>query len=459
MNRIFVLIALVVTSNAFAGIEQAPPNFPYKEGQAIFVDFDRASYRLVYDLKAKTVVVESQIDFEAPVNGYPIFDLVANPTNVQLDDQPTIAPEISDPDSISRFRVLGVSVSPGRHRLTLSHVLSKNVTYRDGGVASAFWMSDLDDRQYLEQYLPSNFEFDSYAMTMRIEIQSSPTVAHELRANGAVKVLASNLFEVEFPSFYTASSVFFHLLPKGSIPSTAFNFKSVDGRSLPVEIYSRSNLDPYVTEVKKVLVELEKDYGAFPHAKVVVYGAGSGGMEYSGATMTELFAVGHELFHSYNARAVMPAQGNSGWIDEAMSSWRDHNYRTRSGPGATTKMAGHSVWTRMTDDDAYTKGAAFLEWVAGRMAEKGKDFKVFLREYFKANFYQTMTTPQLKVAMESFSGLDLGADFDRYVYGKVRGGTAPRGSTWGRKKLELNRTPVENPFHKRLTDEQLKQLL
>jgi hypothetical protein len=464
----FVLIALIAltTTTAFAGIDQAPPSFPYRDGAAVFVDFEKASYHLVYDFAAKSVNVESEIVFDAPKAGYPIFDLVPEPTNVRLDDRDTETGEIADPDQASHFRVVRTLVSPGSHRLTLSHRLTNNVDFRADGVASAFWTTDLTDRHYLEQYLPTNFEFDQYPMTMRIEIVNAPNFPHELRANGAVKNPAPNVFEVEFPAFYTASSVFFHLSPKGSIPSVHFTVKSVDGRDLPVEVYSRGNLNAYASEVRRVIAELEGDYGPFPHAKVIVYGAGSGGMEYSGATVSSASAVGHELFHSYNARGVMPARGNAGWIDEAMSSWRDDHYRLRRSPGGKTRMAGHSVWTRMTDDEAYDEGADFLAWIAGRMEAEGKDFKAFLREYYRANMYHTETTDMLEKAMEAYGGFDLAADFDTYIYGNSRTAEPSDhpGSSWPEKFLEAchsqtERPILENPFHPRLTREELFELL
>lgn len=466
---LFSLFLASPIQGAQASIDQAPPSFPYRNSEAIFVDFKSVSHRIVYDFTAKTATVESEIVFDAPKAGYPIFDLIPDPQNIRLDDRETEASLVSDPDGVSKFRVLGTVVAPGSHRFTLTHILTENVDFRETGVASAFWMSDLDDRRYLEQYLPTNFEFDAYPISMRIEVIHAVGIPHEIHANGEVKESSENTFDIEFPSFYTTSSMFFHLSPKGSIPSTRFIFHSVDGRKLPVEIYSRTySLDGLSKEVTKVLNELEGDYGSFPHAKVIVYGAGRGGMEYSGATMTASFAIGHELFHSYNARAVMPAQGNAGWVDEAISSWRDNHYSNRSVAGSPSIMAGHSVWTRMTDDDAYTKGAAFLAWIAGRMSANGKDLKVFLKEYFNENFFHTMTTDQFKRAMESYSGFDLTSDFDRYIYGKegVRG--SKPSSTWGYDRLTTCRQrgekmgesiSSENPYHPRLTEKQLRALL
>lgn len=462
----YSFLLMLAATSALASIEQAPPNFPYANGEAVFVDFTHVNYKITYDFSAKTTSVETEMEFEMPVKGYPIFDLIPEPMDIRLDGRAATATLTADPDGRSKFRVVNELSPSGRHRLTLRHSLSEGVSFRATGVASAFWMSDLSDREYLEQYLPTNFEFDQIPMTMDVEITGAPGMPHVLRANGEVTTVNENVFHVEFPKFYTTSSTYFHLLPVGAVPSTQFDFISVDGRKIPVEIYTNGSLKSYSDSVKSVLTELEGDYGPFPHAKVVVYGAGSGGMEYSGATMTSLYALGHELFHSYNARGVMPAQGNSGWIDEAMSSWRDGGYRQRTSPGGTTKMAGHSVWTRMTDDDAYSKGAAFLEWIAGKMETRGHSMKKFIRSYFEANLYTTVTTETLRAAMEAYSTLDLESDFVTYIYGR---GERKLGTTWGSKSHRsrnacTSATPVirpviENPYHPRLTREETRALL
>lgn len=460
----FVLGASTVTfRSALANITQAPPAFPYLQSEAVFVDFQSASYRITYDVEKKGASVLSELVFEMPKEGYPIFDLVPTPANVLIDGVETTTTLVSDPDGASKMRVVNTMTAPGVHRISMQHTLQEGVSFKGDGVASAFWMSDLDDREYLEQYLPTNLEYDQIAMRIGIEILGSK-VPHRLYTNGKVEELGENRFEVVYPEFYTTSSLFFHLLPKGSVASTEFTFQSIDGRALPVEIYTNGFLNAYVSQTKSVLNELEADYGPFPHAKVIIYGAGAGGMEYSGATMTSIWALGHELFHSYNARAVMPAQGNAGWIDEAISSWRDERYELRSTAGSVTGMAGHSKWTRMTDDAAYTKGEDFLAWIAGRMDAEGKSFKTFLREYFGKNFYTTVTTDYFRQEIERYSGLDLSRDFQKYVFGK---GESVKGSTWkseitGASKGVNGFAPEQrlaNPYHPRLTKEERNSLL
>lgn len=215
-----------------------------------------------------------------------------------------------------------------------------------------------------------------------------------------------------------------------------------------MDIYTNYNIQEFVESTKIILQELEEDYGPFPHNQVIIYGnAPSGGMEHSGATATSLKALGHELFHCYHARALMPANGNAGWMDEAIARWRDNKYPLLEKLNfSSTELGGHSLWSRKTDRMAYTEGSAFLSWIAFRMDEKGLSFKSFLRDYFQKYKYTSVTTQLFQKEIISASGLELDADFDRYIYGKS-------GNKSGHHlKIE------ENPYHPELTEQQLLQM-
>jgi hypothetical protein len=450
-----LLAASLISFSALAGIHQAPPNFDYDGGKAIFVDFETAHYAITYDVTQKKAWVVSEINFTLPENGHPIYDLISVPESETIDGKATTSTEVSDPDRQSKVRVLDQELTAGKHTLIVRHRLTEGVSFKRGSLASAFWMSDLTDRDYLEQYLPSSFEYDQVAMTMHVEVRDSAGKTYQLRANGKITQTNGTVFDITFPNFYTTSSVFFHLLPSNSVPSSSVIYKSIDGRDIPVEAYTKLNAPEFSARAVQVLTELEKDYGPFPHEKVIIYGTakGTGGMEYCGATISSLSAVGHELFHSYNARGVMPAQGNSGWIDEAMSSWRDYDYVQTLTPGAATQMAGHSKWMRLTDRNAYGKGKDFLAWIAGRMNERGQSLKLFLRDYFQKNVYTTMTTELFQDSLERYSGMDLQSDFNQYIYGKRGPGASMQ------QAQEKDSAVPPNPFHPRLTRQQVRALL
>lgn len=443
-----ILISFFCMALALASYEQAPPNFSYADGQAVFVDFQNALYELTYDLESKEALVETTITFKTSKEGYPIFDLIPDPSEVVLDGQSSTSETIKDPDQQTTLRVLRQHIGPGQHELKLKHVLSKNVVFGTTGVASGFWTSDLTDRQYLEQYLPTSFEYDQYKMKIIVNIKGTHAEEHVIKANGKVSKTKSNQFEIVYPDFYTASSAFFHLLPESNPTKTIqFYYSSIDGRLIPVEIYTSFNVEDFATYAKAILKELEGDYGPFPHNQVVIYGnAPSGGMEYSGAAATSYSALAHELFHSYHARAVMPANGNAGWMDEAIARFRDNKYPlVEKLSFDSTHLAGHSLWARLTDRMAYKEGSAFLSWIAYRMSEKGLSFKGFLKNYFEKYKYTTVTTELFQREVSKASGLDLEGDFNRYVYGKSTSTFIPE-------------APRVDAFHPKLSKEELRKL-
>lgn len=442
---LFTMVMLSIPSLGVAALNQAPPSFPHLDGNAVYVDFLTANYNLTYDAINKKVSVDTMIRFSSAEHGYPIFDLIAQPTVVNLDGKDIVSSGVMDPDLQSIVRVLHEKVAPGVHELRIKHELHTNVIF-ENGVYSAFWMSDLSDRRYLEQYLPSNLEYDQYRMHFMVRVTSATNLSHTVKANGKVRKIAENYFEIQFPDFYSTSSVYFHLFPtENSAANVQFYYPSIDGRLIPVDIYTTYNIQEFVDATKTILQELEADYGAFPHNQLIIYGnAPSGGMEHSGATATSLKALGHELFHSYHARGLMPANGNAGWMDEAIARWRDNKYPlTEKLTFESTQLGGNSVWSRKTDRMAYTEGSAFLSWIAFRMDEKGLSFKTFLKDYFQKFKFTTVTSQLFQKELTAASSLELEADFNRYIYNK---------ST---KKSSHRRHVEENPYHPVLTKQQL----
>jgi hypothetical protein len=398
------------------------------------------------------VNVESTIELETLQPGRPLFDLVPNPKEVFLNGLPVRTEAIKDPDQQTTLRIIDLKTAPGKYTLKVKHEITTNVVFDERGVASGFWMSDLNDRRYLEQYLPSNLEFDQYRMKSRVRIINANGAQHVLKTNGKVTKIDENDFEVVYPNFYTTSSMFFHLFPENnSATNIQFYYTSIDGRKIPVDIYTLYTPDEFVADTKKILAELEEDYGPFPHDQLIIYGnALSGGMEYSGATSTSLKALGHELFHSYHARALMPANGNAGWMDEAIARWRDNKYPlVEKLTFESTRLAGRSVWTRMTDRMAYTEGSAFLSWIAFRMDQKGLNFKKFLRDYFDKFKFTTVSTELFRDELSKASEMDLTPDFMKYIYGK---------SFTGLKGKLVNPVLMDDTYHRHYTKEELLEL-
>ncbi|MBK24926.1 MAG: hypothetical protein CME70_13080 [Halobacteriovorax sp.] len=438
------LVILFFMASAQASVLKAPPSFELKNKTVVFVDVKTIASKIKYDLDSSSVSVESVIKFEQFSEGNPAFDLTPDASLVSLQGEKLKLENTSLPNNTSTVRVLNKNLKPGVYELRVINQITKNVRFISEGVKSAFWMSDLSDRRYLEQYLPVNLEYDQYKMDFEVEVLGT-SKEHQIRTNGEVTEVAKNKFSVSYPEYFTASSIFFHLMPVGSFNEESFTYKSIDGREIPVTIYSAGSLSRYLSQTKKILPELEADYGPFPHNSVTIYGAGSGGMEYCGATITSLSALGHELIHSYFARGIMPARGNAGWVDEAIASWRDSGYRQYSTRSlSTSRMAGHSVYRRTTDRNAYSKGARFMGFLDSKFSDAG-GLRPFLKKFKEDRLFKPFLTKEFQTDLEKHFGEDLTQEFSKYIYGSG--------------KILSREEHGHNPFHPKLTEKELFDLL
>ena len=445
------ILAGVISLSAYAtDLARAPQNFSYQNSQAIFVDFQDAEYRIRYDVSARTAAILAKIRFEATASGYPIFDLKPSAASVTLNGQKSGEATVKTPDNATTLKVLTTKVDPGMHEMVITVALTSLVEWTNGGVHSAFWMSDLSDRQYLEQFMPTNLEFDQYAMTFDVQFQNA-TKRQVVYTNGEVEQVSADHFIARYPAYFTASSLFFHTVPEGVMSEERFVFNSIDGRALPVVIYLKpsffggnpaSTLAKLKSETIKIMNELEADYGAFLHPSLTIYNAGSGGMEYCGATITSASALGHELTHSYFARGVIPANGNAGWIDEAIASWRDKGYPRGSGFSGSSNMAGRAAYTRTTAYAAYSYGASFMGNLDNHLADQG-GLKPLLRRLVAEKAFTPFFTEDFVEWAEGHYRASLMPIFKRHVYS---------GSS---SKMSVE----ECVHHKKLSEAELRNLL
>lgn len=443
--------ALLISTVAMASqndLSHRPKSFSTPEGKAVFVDFTEATYEITYDMTKSAASVKAAIKFNAIEAGNPIFDSVEAPTSLKLDGIDVLATETSTPNRETTLRVINKTVSTGIHELKIELPLTSLVEFKNGGVKSAFWTSDLDNREFLERYMPANFEFDQVKMTFLVKLIGS-TVKQIIYTNGLMTQVDATTTKITYPAYYTASSIFFHTLPEGTSSELRFSLKSIDGRDIPAVVYATTGLfgSPNLQRLKdsttNVFHELEKDYGAFPHPSVTVLNAGSGGMEYCGATMTDMGALGHELFHSYFARGVMPANGNSGWLDEALASWRDGGYQSSTSLSGSSRMSSHPYYTRTTDTAAYSFGKRFMGYLDGKLVDKG-GLKPFMRHMIEKRVFAPLFVEEFIKEMSDFYGVSLDEDFKKYTFGA---------------KDSFTKSAKESSVHRKMTQAELKKYL
>lgn len=438
------LTALVgIIPVAFAA--NGPDNIGLGNSKAVFVDFISAKSFITYDLKSKKTTAKTIIQFVQNEEGSPIFDLVETADKVIIDGIQTKEVLIDSPDQVTKFKTIAKTLEKGSHTLEITNQISKNLKFKADSVVSAFWMSDLTDRNYLEQYLPTNVEYDQYKIDFDIQFLGMDA-DQKIYTNGEVKKLKKNHFEISYPKYFTTSSLYFHTAKNDRFKEITANYTSINGKQIPILIYSKYsfNLKTAKTNTLKILAELEAKLGAWSHPSFIAYIAGQGGMEYSGATITSMSALGHEITHSFFARGVLPADGNSGWMDEAIARWRDNGYQSIKKPKfESSSMASHSQYQRTTDRRAYSQGANFMAYLNYTLANLG-GLEKFLHYMHGKYVHTSIDTEMFRKELEGFSGLTYEADFNKYIYGQ---------------ETNAKSVSVENPFHPKLTKEQLENLL
>ncbi len=259
-----------------------------------------------------------------------------------------------------------------------------------------------DGRTFLERYIPASVESDQHSL--RISVTMDGTDApHRLLSNGRVDGM-----QVVFPDYTTCSSAYFHLIPESRYFVSATSV-TPSGVTIPVKVYSTVAAggefhNKAVANVRKSFAEIVDEMGFYPNESFLVHlYPRSGGMEYTGATSCAPSALRHEIFHSWFGRGVRPFDGNSGWIDEAVTSWwvdqrsaldaaaipKNPSYRR-----GLQQLATGNSWKRMTPTGSYRQGAAFIRYVATEYHNHGADLKPILLDFAKQNMHEPITTKE-----------------------------------------------------------------
>lgn len=429
MKALLLWFSLISPTALLAALpDGAPPSFEWNGNQVVPVDFYDMDLSLTFDASAKTGHGRAVIRFHAPESGFPLLDMVPDATAINLNGAPLRATdlvEINSPDGKTKLRVLNQIVFAfSFNTLEIEYRFpTSQITYTNGGIRLGFFMGDVgsaDQRGFLEKFGPSNLEFDAFALRLSVNVKNASST-HQLFTNGEVLTQSAENYVVQFPYYFTPSSIYFHLSNQ--------NFESLHEtyvgtqHSYPVTVYaaSASLASRGLTAAKRVLGELESTYGPFAHDRVVAYiTSGGGGMEYCGATITSLSALEHEFTHFWFARGVMPINGNAGWIDEAIASWRDNGYPTHSSlSGSGSLLAGFPAFQRMTPMAAYSAGARVMGHLDYLFRSSG-GLKPIIKKLFAEQQRQGISTPFFQDFVETQTGNDLASLFAKHVYGTTR---------------------------------------
>jgi hypothetical protein len=425
-------------------LAKAPPPFPFGDGLAVVADFERVDVEFLFDTARAKATAHASLTFvTGPITGFPVLDLVPDATHLVLDGVELPASVLAltpTPDGATTLRVLHEGLAAeSRHTLVVDYELPHaGVEFREGGVTVSFGFNDLLERNFSEQFAPANFEFDHYAQTVVARVTGDRP--HVLLANGQVvqgrpegddaNGAARDEFRVTFPSSFTTSSPYLFLAPAGDVNQAHGVFHGV--RDVPVTVFAQApipvtEIDGILDEAKGYLAELEAEYGPYGHDALLVHYEPlpeDDGMEYVGAVETSRGALGHEILHQWFARGVLPADGNAGFLDEAIAQWRDDGYPTADhGAIESTRpevnLAGRSPYRRATVDDSYEKGSSLLAELDFDLRDRGGLRPVLRRLYAERNGTSN-SAPDFAAFFARETPLLIDPIFARYVYGEKR---------------------------------------
>lgn len=218
-------------------------------------------------------------------------------------------------------------------------------------------------------------------------------------------------------------TVMFALLPADD---TDLQERVIHG--IPVRILAFRNgpsIDAAFVSLGDWLPRLEAAFGLYPAPRglSVFLVSQGGGMEYFGGTISTPSALTHEVLHNYFACAVVTKTYRDSWLDEAITEWfndvahgaryaaLDASYEANWVGARSPASVGYSVL-------AYTDGAQIMQSMADRLGGTDR-MTAFLRYVYERHAFAPFTTTDFVSYFRDFSGIDLQASFEQWLYHPV----------------------------------------
>lgn len=386
-------------------------------------DFKFQSLTMTFDAQEQNFHGHSVIHFYSVHKGRPFFQLRGIITSARLNGESVEFEKIADPDGLNN-RYISIEKELLENQYSVLEIEyaqpAEKFGFESGGVAFLTDMTDLPPGRFFENWAPVGFEDDSFSLNLKLKIENT-NLRHQVFSNGTIAALSPQEWMISFPEHFTASSFYVHLTHR-LVTIKEFTVKGIE-RNIPVTVYSSdaSLADKASKKLPGLFAELERDFGPYAHQSFVAYiHGGGGGMEYSGATITSLSALGHELFHSWFARGVMPAEGRSGWIDEAFASWRDNGYFQASSllGRAPTVLAAFSPFRKSTPPNCYKDGRQMIAELDLLLAESG-GMKKMMRLFYQRYRYRVVTTEEFAQFLKLKTEASVDLFFNRYIFGET----------------------------------------
>lgn len=338
----------------------APRNFESGGRLRTFVKIRHTRHEIMLHPDGRAEII-SEVCFTNSDRGTPIIDFHLQPSinaSVTLDgaslDLGTEVVPAPD-NSPYEYRVVkGVVDADSMHCAQIRY--DAHLTYA-ADLPLFFEMNDFEDtsgtfkgRCFLDRYLPANLEFDQHPMEIAINWDPSGAVGlsdHTVFSNGSVISYGGNRVEISFPSHFNSSSPFLVVAKRDAVHSVRFEHPRQlrDQRPVQVTTFTTAALggpyEDHSAQAFTALRELERFLGPFPYDQLLLLSSKTMAMEYAGAAAVSESRVRHEISHSYFGRGTLAANGDAGWIDEAVAVWIDRGRRRLEGAPTTSSDCGN----------------------------------------------------------------------------------------------------------------------
>jgi hypothetical protein len=425
----------------------APPPATVGTKRVVAPRVERIRASLTFDVAASEAVGRAVVHFSGgSVAGRPALDLRQEVESVRLDGQ-ELGPDAFAPADLgagpdASMRVLDVEIQPGRrHELELRYRLStpdckdaQPIGWQGDGVSFDYWMSDLHPGRYLEMWIPAPLVHDRFALHLDLVLEGTDR-PHTVVANtaGVDRGPSRSSWSLVYPAHFTALSPMLVMAPSEDLELRR-SAVQVPGQSRSIGVVtaghagSGADLGACEADVKSWLTFLAARYPPWVHGDTfwaVISGPGRG-MEYDGATTSSVGALEHEVFHSWFGRGVKPARASDGWIDEAFTTWSTSSRRSDIPRFASEELGldedpvvlyPSHPWSRRTPIESYSAGARLFAGVAHLLGGPDR-LRAAMADWYRANAGGLVTTDGLVAHLRSWSGVDIGPWWARYVHGR-----------------------------------------
>lgn len=426
---------------------EAPPGLPPPfavDGVAhVLLDLRRVEAELVFNTSTREIRGAAVVEFAAGgVAGFPLFDLRQSITRAVLDGEelaPGTLVRVELPAGDTTMIAVQRLLDPcSEHTLEIEYAVEAldsdtSFIFVNDAIAWATQLFDYPAQSFAEKWFPSNLIHDVHDLTVDLLLADAP-ILHAVLANAPVVELGPNHWRIDYVDV-TSMSPMIQLCPAGSALGQVAEVE-VGDVTVEVEAWSCTtwtDAPPDLAAVTPTLADALQyshgELGPYPHGDrfvaVMIANSGAYSMEYPGATVTESWAVRHEVFHSWIGRGVRPLTQRDAWFDETWTDYAvDDAYMTTPiDPAAPpVELAGDNLWVRTFPIKAYTTGPQVFASIAAEVGQD--DFRAALRDFYAAYTGQAIATETLERELHCRIGGDLVRQrFHRFIYG--RDGEAP----------------------------------